>query len=57
MTYDDHDLPSIEGASEGALMFLLMRLFARLQVIGSPMAIDLRAYSEPLEVEPDSISG
>jgi hypothetical protein len=38
-------------------MFLLMHLFARLQVIGSPMAIDLRAYSEPLAVAPDFIEG
>jgi hypothetical protein len=47
---------SIEGASEGALMFLLMRLFAKLQVIGSPMAIDLRAYSQPLEKRPEEIT-
>jgi hypothetical protein len=33
-----------------------MRLFARLQVIGSPMAIDLHAYTQPLEVAPDSIT-
>ena len=55
--YDDKaGTSSIEPASEGALMFLLMRLFARLQVIGSPMAIDLRAYSRPLEVTPAEIS-
>ena len=55
--YDDQaGTHSIEGASEGALMFLLMRLFAKLQVIGSPMAIDLRAYSEPLEVNPEEIT-
>jgi hypothetical protein len=56
--YDDQAGTSkIEAASEGALMFLLMRLFARLQVIGSPMAIDLRAYSEPLAVPPAEIPG
>lgn len=55
--YDDKAATrSIEGASEGALMFLLMRLFAKLQVIGSPMAIDLRAYSQSLEVRPEDIS-
>ena len=55
--YDDKaGTRSIESASEGGLMFLLMRLFARLQVIGSPMAIDLRAYSRPLEVAPEEIS-
>lgn len=55
--YDDKaGTRSIEGASEGALMFLLMRLFAKLQVIGSPMAIDLRAYSRSLEVRPQDIT-
>jgi hypothetical protein len=55
--YDDKaGTRSIEGASEGALMFLLMRLFAKLQVIGSPMAIDLRAYSRSLEVAPEDIT-
>jgi len=34
---------------EGALMFFLLRLFHLLQLIGSPMAIDLREYSRPLE--------
>jgi hypothetical protein len=34
---------------EGALMFFLLRLFHHLQGIGSPMAIDLREYSRPLE--------
>lgn len=54
--YDDEAKTSvIEGADEGALLFLLMRLFARLQVIGSPMAIDLRAYSRSLEVDPETI--
>jgi hypothetical protein len=58
VVYDDQAGTSqIEAASEGALMFLLMRLFARLQVIGSPMAIDLRAYSQPLEVEAEEIEG
>jgi hypothetical protein len=56
--YDDEArISHIEAASEGALVFLLMRLFARLQVIGSPMAIDLRAYSQPLEVDAESIAG
>lgn len=56
--YDDEaEASAIEAASEGALMFLMMRLFARLQVIGSPMAIDLRAYSRPLEVVPEEIEG
>lgn len=34
---------------EGALMFFLLRLFHLLQLIGSPMPIDLREYSRPLE--------
>lgn len=34
---------------EGALLFFLLRLFHGLQLIGSPMAIDLRAYTRPLE--------
>lgn len=56
--YDDEaETQTIEAASEGGLMFLLMRLFARLQVIGSPMAIDLRAYSTPLAVAPEEIEG
>jgi hypothetical protein len=56
--YDDEaEAHAVEAASEGALMFLLMRLFARLQVIGSPMAINLRAYSRPLEVAPEEIAG
>jgi hypothetical protein len=42
--------PRLElSEQEGALMFFLLRLFHQLQVIGSPMAIDLRAYSLPLE--------
>jgi hypothetical protein len=54
--YDDEAASSsIQAASEGALMFLLMHLFARLQTIGSPMAIDLRAYSRPLAVAPEDI--
>jgi hypothetical protein len=54
--YDDKAGTSeIEAASEGALMFFLLRLFARLQLIGSPMAIDLRAYSRTLEVAPEEI--
>lgn len=34
---------------DGALLFFLLRLFHRLQLIGSPMAIDLREYTRPLE--------
>lgn len=37
------------GEEEGALMFFLLRLFHLLQLIGSPMPIDLREYSRPLE--------
>jgi hypothetical protein len=44
--------PRLEvSESEGALMFFLLRLFHALQLIGSPMAIDLRAYSRTLEDE------
>jgi hypothetical protein len=39
------------GDAEGSLMFFLLRLFNRLQVIGSPMAIDLREYSRELDDE------
>jgi hypothetical protein len=46
----DGALPRLEvSGEEGAVMFFLLRLFHALQVIGSPMAIDLRAYSRPLE--------
>jgi hypothetical protein len=56
--YDDLASSSrIEAAAEGALVFLLMRLFAKLQIIGSPMAIDLRAYTQSLQVEPEGIDG
>lgn len=42
--------PRLEvSEDEGALMFFLLRLFHALQVIGSPMGIDLRAYSRTLE--------
>jgi hypothetical protein len=34
---------------EGALLFFLLRLFHGLQLIGSPMAIDLREYTRPLK--------
>ena len=34
---------------EGALLFFLLRLFHGLQLIGSPMAIDLREYTRSLE--------
>jgi hypothetical protein len=57
VVYDDKAGTSeIEAASEGALMFFLLRLFARLQLIGSPMAIDLKAYARPLEVVPEEIT-
>lgn len=47
--YDEAE-PRLEvSGEEGALMFFLLRLFHALQVIGSPMAIDLRAYSRSLE--------
>lgn len=49
--------PRLDVAGEGALLFFLLRLFARLQAIGSPMVIDLRAYSKPLEVEPAALDG
>jgi len=35
--------------AEGAVMFFLLRLFHLLQLIGSPMGIDLREYSRSLE--------
>lgn len=55
---DEANAAAVErSGAEGALMFLLMHLFARLQVIGSPMAIDLRAYSKPLEVASESRDG
>jgi hypothetical protein len=46
--YDDGVRLDISDVEAG-LMFFLLRLFHRLQEIGSPMAIDLRAYSQPLE--------
>jgi hypothetical protein len=46
--YED-DLRLEISDEEGALMFFLLRLFHQLQLIGSPMAIDLREYSRPLE--------
>lgn len=48
MLYGDEARLEI-GEEEGALMFFLLRLFHLLQEIGSPMAIDLREYSLPLE--------
>jgi hypothetical protein len=47
------------GEEEGALMFFLLRLFHLLQLIGSPMPIDLREYSRPLEdaeIETESVA-
>lgn len=41
--------PDLEVSGEdGALMFFLLHLFHQLQVIGSPMGIDLREYARPL---------
>lgn len=48
--YPEGERLQIDLATEATLMFLLMRLFSLLQTIGSPMAIDLREYSKPLEV-------
>jgi hypothetical protein len=45
----DNELRLEISEEEGALMFFLLRLFHLLQEIGSPMAIDLREYSRPLE--------
>jgi hypothetical protein len=44
------EAPRLEVSDEQAgLMFFLLRLFHSLQRIGSPMAIDLREYSKPLQ--------
>src|SRR4051794_28064191 len=46
----DADGPQLAvSEDEGALLFFLLRLFHGLQLIGSPMAIDLREYTRPLE--------
>jgi hypothetical protein len=46
----EEERPRLEvSEGQGSLMFFLLRLFHSLQVIGSPMGIDLRAYSRPLE--------
>jgi hypothetical protein len=46
----DGEAPRLEvSEDEGALLFFLLRLFHQLQLIGSPMAIDLREYTRPLE--------
>jgi hypothetical protein len=48
--YDNAGHARLEvGREEGALTFFLLRLFHQLQSIGSPMGIDLREYSRPLE--------
>jgi hypothetical protein len=48
--YDETGQARLEvGGEEGALTFFLLRLFYELQSIGSPMGIDLREYSSPLE--------
>ncbi len=51
--YDETGRPRLEDSGEeGALTFFLLRLFHQLQVIGSPMGIDLREYARPLEGAP-----
>lgn len=46
----DEVAPGIDVLEGGeALMFLLLRLYGRLQQIGSPMAIDMHAYSRALK--------
>jgi hypothetical protein len=45
------------GVGRGALVFFLSRLFQRLQMIGSPMAIDLRAYSRSLQADEFVLAG
>lgn len=45
------------GEGRGALVFFLTRLFQRLQVIGSPMAIDLREYSRSLQADEFVLAG
>jgi hypothetical protein len=48
--YDEAGRPELEVSEDGgALLFFLMRLFHHLQMIGSPMAIDLREYTRTLE--------
>lgn len=37
------------GEAKGSLMFLLLRLFARLQQVGTVAPLDLREYGRPLE--------
>jgi uncharacterized protein DUF6602 len=47
--YAGDGTPHLETSEgEGTLMFFLLRLFHRLQAIGSPMAIDLREYSRSI---------
>jgi hypothetical protein len=45
------------GEGRGALVYFLTRLFHRLQVIGSPMAIDLREYSRSLRADEFVLAG
>lgn len=45
------------GEGRGALVFFLTGLFQRLQVIGSPMAIDLREYSRSLQTDEFMLAG
>ena len=48
------DKPRLDvSENEGGLLFFLLRLFHQLQLIGSPMAIDLREYTRPLEDKSD----
>ena len=45
------------GEGRGSLVFFLTRLFQRLQVIGSPMAIDLREYARSLRADELTLAG
>ncbi len=50
LLYDGDGRPSV-GMSEpqAGLMFLLTRLYTRLQQLGTVTAVDLSAYTQPLE--------
>jgi hypothetical protein len=51
--WTDHDHPAITLSEPGAsLMFFLLRLFGRLQALGTVPAIDLGAYGQSLEETP-----
>jgi hypothetical protein len=51
-TYPNNEF-NLAVAQEAPLVFFLHTLFARLQSIGSPMVIDLHAYTRPLETDPE----